>query len=127
MKKYKILIVDDSTNWRKSIARMIKRNLGITCLQASDGKEAINRINIEAPDLVLLDFEMPEMNGLEVIKHIKNSDHSEIKNTPVIMLTGVAEKSRIMQLMQMEIVDYILKPIDEASTMKKIKSVLPDM
>ncbi len=125
MQNYKIIIVDDNYNWRKSISRMIKRNLGITCLQASDGMEAINRINIAAPDLVLLDYEMPGMNGLEVLKHIKNSHNSEIKSTPVIMLTGVAEKSRIVQLMQMEIVDYVLKPIDEESMMNKIKGVLP--
>ena len=124
MKNYKILIVDDALNWRRAIARMIKSNLGINCFHAENGMEAINKITSENLDLVLLDYEMPKMNGLEVLEKIKNSSNLRMKNTSIIMMTGVAEESKIKQILQMEIVDYILKPFDKATVINRIKTVL---
>lgn len=80
----KVLVVDDVQTEMELICRAL-RDEGIDTVRASDGDEAITRIQEETPDLVILDVVMPRMNGFEVVREIR--DNAKTKNLPIILCT----------------------------------------
>lgn len=102
----KILIVDDSKTMR-NILRKSLMGMGYSdFIEAEDGKQALAEVNSHQPNLVLLDWNMPVMNGLEFLKNYRNED----KDTPVIMITTEAEKSRVIEAIKAGVNNYIIKP-----------------
>ena len=90
-KKNRILVVDDE----KGLVKLIRLNLeqdGFEVVEANNGAEAMEKLRVTLPDLVLLDVMMPDMDGFQVLKMIR-----EIGNTPVIMLTAKGEESDIVR------------------------------
>jgi len=67
---------------------------------------------------------MPVMNGIDVLRDIHNNVDPSIRSIPVIMITGVVEKSRVMSILQMEIFDYIVKPVNEDELIEKVHRAL---
>lgn len=108
MKPYKVLVVDDSAFMRKIISDLIENDddFQVTAT-ATNGREAIEKINELKPDLVTMDVEMPEMNGLEALKIIMASDP-----LPVIMLSGINEEGMKETILALEwgAFDFIRKP-----------------
>lgn len=108
MKPYKVLVVDDSAFMRKIISDLIENDddFQVTAT-ATNGREAIDKINELRPDLVTMDVEMPEMNGLEALKIIMASDP-----LPVIMLSGINEEGMKETILALEwgAFDFIRKP-----------------
>ncbi|MEK5237984.1 chemotaxis response regulator protein-glutamate methylesterase [Paenibacillus sp. FSL L8-0470] len=108
MKPYKVLVVDDSAFMRKIISDLIENdaNFQVTAT-ASNGREAIEKVNQLSPDLVTMDVEMPEMNGLEALKIIMAQ-----RPLPVIMLSGINEQGMKETIMALEsgAFDFIRKP-----------------
>lgn len=109
MKPYKVLVVDDSAFMRKIISDLIENdaNFQVTAT-ASNGREAIEKVNQLSPDLVTMDVEMPEMNGLEALKIIMAQ-----RPLPVIMLSGINEqgmKETIMALESGHLISYVSHP-----------------
>ncbi|MBU8932650.1 MAG: response regulator [candidate division Zixibacteria bacterium] len=84
----KVLVVDDEEITRKFLSVALEEN-GYVPIQACDGKEALEKIGIEKPDLVLLDVMMPKKTGFVLFKQLRRNE--EYKDIPVIMLTAVAE------------------------------------
>lgn len=84
---YRILIVDDIFVNRLLIKEMVKK-IGATCFEAQNGKEAIAILLKETIDIVLMDIEMPVMNGLETTKYIRESAPVSKRNVPIIALTA---------------------------------------
>lgn len=84
---HKILIVDDIFVNRLLLKEVMK-NLDVACIEAQNGKEAIEIIQKEKVDLVFMDIEMPVMNGLETTRHIREKLPSPVKYTPIIALTA---------------------------------------
>lgn len=74
-KKCKVLIVDDDCELRRVIAAQLT-SLGLDCIEAIDGKEALQLIESEAPDLVLLDLIMPELDGFAVVNELRQSEQN---------------------------------------------------
>ena len=119
----KILLVDDDP----LMVRMYEKKLtndGFSVTTAGNGKEALEKLNVEIPDLMLLDIMMPDINGLEVLKRVKAA--TKTKNLPVIMLTNVgggdedAEKG-----LELGAVAYLTKATNRpADIVAKIKEVL---
>ncbi len=101
-----ILIVDDETDIRNLTGEGV-RYMGYSTSYASDGIEAINLVNSNQFDIVLLDVQMPRVDGLEVLQHIK--EHSP--STEVIMLTGVNDIRIAVSAMKLGATDYLTKPI----------------
>ncbi|HFE62883.1 MAG TPA: response regulator, partial [Caldithrix sp.] len=103
--KLTILIVDDEEKTRK----VLKINLADTyrILLASNGGEAVKILNQETVHLVLTDLKMPEMNGLELLHHIRDN----YKNIPVILMTAYGTAENAVEAMKMGAYDYILKPV----------------
>lgn len=108
MKPYKVLVVDDSAFMRKIISDLIENDADFqVTATATNGREAIDKISELRPDLVTMDVEMPEMNGLEALKIIMASDP-----LPVIMLSGINEEGMKETILALEwgAFDFIRKP-----------------
>ena len=120
MDKKKILIVDDDAN----IAELISLYLTKECFQCEitgDGETALEKHESFHPDLILLDYEMPEENGPTVLNKIReNSDWAEI---PVLFLTGVTERDKIQNALSLKPQGYLLKPIDHEKLKETISNV----
>lgn len=111
-------IVDDSITVRKVTARLLERN-DYQCESAKDGLDALERIDIVQPDIILLDVEMPRMDGFEFLKVIRQSDNH--RNTPVIMITSrTGEKHRRMAL-DLGADSYLGKPYQEQELLAEIE------
>jgi two-component system chemotaxis response regulator CheY len=118
----KILLVDDSNTMRR-IQRMTLEKLGMTDVQeAHDGADAIEKLAGAAFDLVLMDWNMPNLTGIEALKKIKANP--AVKTPPVIMVTSEAEKSRILEAIQAGAADYVIKPFEAETLQKKISGVM---
>lgn len=103
----RILIADDEKNMLWALDRALKKE-GYNVILASDGKKALELFKETTPSLVLLDLKMPEMNGLEVLKRIKELN----SNIPVIMITAHGTTESAVEAMKMGALDYISKPFD---------------
>lgn len=113
----KILVVDDSMAMRKILSNHLK-NIGYTELvEASNGKEALQAVvDNEGISLILCDWNMPEMNGLEFLKKFREED----KKTPFIMVTTESEKDKVVDAIQAGVSSYILKPFSQDVLKEKI-------
>ncbi|HLG73071.1 MAG TPA: response regulator transcription factor [Chloroflexota bacterium] len=115
---YRILVVDDEPR----IVNFVAMNLeleGYTVLRANNGQEALRVLTETLPDLVLLDIMMPEMDGFETLKRIR--EHSTI---PVIMLTAKAEELDKVSGLNLGADDYITKPFGNKELLARVKAVL---
>jgi len=116
-----ILVVDDSLSARKSLSQFVE-DLGIEVRTARDGMEAIALIDKRKPDLVLVDMEMPRMNGLELTTHIRANKQTE--HLPVIMITSrTTDKHRNVALGK-GVSHYMVKPFIEDELATCINSTL---
>ena len=113
MQTYKILIVDDEIEHLESIIEIIEEtDMPYSILQACTGDIALIITEKEIPDLIITDWEMPGMNGIELIKLIKKNEKT--RDIPIIMCTGVMTDSKNLETaLQAGAVDYIRKPIDK--------------
>ena len=115
----KILCVDDEPNVLSSLKRILKAE-GFDVLLASSGSDALAILEKEICDITLVDYQMPEMNGIELIKAIKDNGY----NTESIMLTGYGDVSLIVQAIKEGAYDYILKPWNDELLIAAINRVL---
>ena len=103
----KLLLVDDDPSMRE-ILRVFLTREGHACEEAEDGEEALSRLEAVAPDLILLDVQMPRMGGLETLERLRGKDWE----TPVIMITSVDEIDTVRATLRRGVYDYLLKPIN---------------
>ncbi len=119
--EYKILIVDDIMSNVILLQAMLKHNQYKT-LTAFGGVEALNKINTEKPDLVLLDVMMPDMNGVEVAKTVKSNP--ETKEIPIIFVTALNDPSNIVEGFKNGGNDYVSKPFNADEVLTRISHQL---
>ena len=105
----KALIVDDDRILADVVAFTFKEE-GFEVLQAYDGNSAIQRWSVEQPDIILLDVNLPKMDGFAVCAHIRDQS-----NTPIILLTVRGEEDDIIQGLEIGADDYIVKPFVRVS------------
>ncbi|MCS7212934.1 MAG: response regulator [Candidatus Calescibacterium sp.] len=117
----RILIVDDHEPMRK-IIKNILRQIGLEDMdEAIDGRDAVKKMKEKNFDIVLLDWNMPGMTGLDVLKIIKSDQN--LKNIPVIMVTAESSKEKIIEAVNFGVTDYIVKPFTAEVLKKKIEEV----
>ena len=102
-----ILLVDDEENIRELFDTYLT-GIGYTTRQVENSKDVENEIKKEKPDLVFLDIKMPGMDGVEVLKMIKNYD----QDIPVVMISGFATEHMAKETLHIGAFDYIKKPVD---------------
>lgn len=117
----KLLIVDDAQTIR-SFESMILENSGYDIIEATNGVEALLTMHNESPDLVLLDIEMPIMDGIECCRQIKQDE--SFKDVKVIIVTTRSEYSKISEAFAAGADDYIIKPIEPKELRDKVKELL---
>lgn len=113
----KILICDDNDTVHETIGTYLK-NDEMTYISAYDGKEALEKFNVEKPDLVILDLMMPKIFGTEVCKEIR-----KISNVPIIMLTAKGEEIDRIVGLEIGADDYIVKPFSPREVVTRIKTI----
>jgi CheY-like chemotaxis protein len=121
-KAKRILLVDDSSTSRMT-SRMLLSRLGpYVLISACDGLEGLEKAIAERPDLILMDIEMPRLNGLEACKLLKQNEAT--KDIPVIMLTMRGEQSFVQQGYASGCIDFLTKPVKEDDLVAAIKTHL---
>ncbi|MFG0266704.1 MAG: response regulator [Rhodopirellula sp. JB055] len=114
-----VLIVDDSRVIRKMIARIMK-TLGYETFEAGNGLEGLVELaKIESVDLILVDWNMPEMNGLDFVKAVRAD--AENSHIPMIMVTTESEMSRMALAFMAGVNEYIMKPFTEEGINSKLE------
>ena len=121
MDKKKILIVDDEPDILR-LTSLRLRKLGYDVLTAADGKEALEIITNEKPDLVLLDLLMPFMDGAEVCKRVKND--KKLRHIPIILFTAHSDTTIPEKTKKLGAEDYIVKPFDPEELTYKVEEIL---
>lgn len=119
----KVMVVDDSVTVRKVTTRLLERH-GYEVLTAKDGMDAMTQLQTITPDIMLLDIEMPRMDGYEVLSQIRHSHSAILSKLPVIMITSrTGEKHRHLAS-EMDVNDYLGKPFQEQELLQKIEALL---
>jgi len=114
------LIVDDSRIVRRVIRRIIE-GIGFTIEEAEDGKQALDAVRSKPFDLILLDWNMPVMDGLEFLKHLRAD--TRITQPKVIFCTTENEFSKITAAMSAGADEYVMKPFDEPIVLGKLEQL----
>ena len=117
----KILVVDDEPDCI-SIIRCRLEWSHFEVITAANGKEALQVAETEKPDLILLDTNMPVMNGHEMLERLRK--HPILKDTPVIMVTALCEEQDMAAASTIGVEEYVTKPIDFTSLIEKISKIL---
>ncbi|MFN4083057.1 MAG: response regulator [Bacteroidia bacterium] len=123
LKGNKVLIVEDNV-MNILVLKQFLQNWGLKTEIAINGLDAIRRVKAETFDLILMDVHMPEMDGIEATKHIKESDNETIKNIPVIALTADNNDKVRDKLMKAGMADLILKPFDPDDLKERMAKVI---
>ena len=118
MKSWTVLVVDDEHRYRELLEMNLGRR-GYRVLQAADGLSAINAVEQETPDLVILDLKLPDIDGYEVCRRIR-----EYSNVPIIMLTAKAEPQEKVRGLSTGADDYITKPFSAEELLARVAAVL---
>jgi len=118
-----ILVVDDSRIMR-NIVKNIFADLKVPCnyIEAENGKKAYQLLETNKVDLVFLDWNMPEMDGLEFLKKVRSMpDYDKI---PIIMVTSESAKYNVVEALDAGVTDYIVKPINEKTFKQKVSNLV---
>jgi chemosensory pili system protein ChpA (sensor histidine kinase/response regulator) len=116
-----VMVVDDSITIRKVTSRMLERHK-FAVMTAKDGIDAVSQLQERAPDLMLLDIEMPRMDGYELATHIRNND--QLKDMPIIMITSRTGDKHRKRALNIGVNKYLGKPYQENDLLENITDVL---
>ena len=119
----RILVADDDAISRKLLTRILKR-AGFACTEAPDGIEALKALHADPPSLLLLDYDMPGMDGAEVLKKLRHDGNSTVAQIPAIMLTGHGGEESEVLCLEAGADDFVTKPINEAVLRARIDTQL---
>jgi two-component system, chemotaxis family, chemotaxis protein CheY len=119
-----VLIVDDNTHMR-SIIKELLRAVGIQDIkEAADPVDAFELIKTIPIDLVLVDFSMPIIDGVEFTQMVRTSSDSPNPYLPIVMITGHSERSRVSSARDAGVNEFLVKPVTAKSLMERISSVV---
>ncbi|MFN2508425.1 MAG: PP2C family protein-serine/threonine phosphatase [Chthoniobacterales bacterium] len=118
-----ILVVDDDSMSRRLLVRSLS-GAGFNCRESADGTEALELVRAETPSLLLLDFDMPGLNGAEVLQRLRADKDPGIAQLPAIMLTGHAGEVSEVRCLEAGADDFVTKPINQAVLRARIDTQL---
>ena len=119
----RFLVVDDSSTMRRIIINTLNKLGYQEVLEAANGREGIDRLATSDIDLVITDWNMPEMNGIDFIRALRAIDKS--KDMPILMVTTNAAKDDIVEALRAGVNSYIIKPFTTDTFKEKIEAVIP--
>ncbi|WP_394559802.1 Hpt domain-containing protein [Aquipseudomonas alcaligenes] len=118
-----VMVVDDSVTVRKVTSRLLERN-GMNVLTAKDGVDAIAQLQEHKPDIMLLDIEMPRMDGFEVATLVRHDER--LKDLPIIMITSRTGEKHRERAMAIGVNEYLGKPYQESDLLENILKLVKD-
>ena len=116
----RMLIVDDSISVRHSVARLVESR-GWKQQQAVDGVDALAKLETFIPDVIILDIEMPRMNGYEFKSNINNNN--QLRDIPVVMLTSRASEKHQQKAKELGVQHYMTKPYQEEAFIRLLENI----
>lgn len=125
MADIKILAVDDSPTMRRIIVNTLKRAGFKDVTEATDGKDALAKMKVDNFNFVITDWNMPEMDGLTFVKHVRNTEG--FKNLPILMVTTRSVKDDIIEAMKAGVNNYIVKPFTPDTLKAKISQTIDNV
>ena len=118
--KQHLLVVDDDPIYLRTMMNWLKQDFSVSVVKS--GRDAIDFLSKELPDLILLDYEMPVMDGAKTLEKIRSKP--QYQNIPVIFLTGVTDSSMVKDAVKLKPQGYVLKNISKLALIAKIKEVI---
>ena len=119
-----VLVVDDNAFMRKLVRSML-HNIGVkTVFEAADGIDALEMIRTAAPDVVILDWEMPLLNGPELVRIVRSPAVFPMPDIPIIMLTGYGDRRRVAQTVRLGVNEVLCKPVSARALFDRLVSIL---
>ena len=116
----KILVVDDAAFMRMMIKDTLKKNGYENLIEAADGELAVQLYKAEKPDLVIMDITMPNKNGLEALKEIKELD----PGAKIVMCSAMGQESMVVEAIRNGAKDFIVKPFKADRVLKTVQGIL---
>jgi two-component system chemotaxis response regulator CheY len=118
-----VLVVDDNQYMRKMVRNLLV-NCGIKDIyEAADGIAALDSIRTVAPDVVILDWEMPLLSGPELVRIVRSPGVFPMPDLPIIMLTGHCERWRVVEAVRLGVNEYLTKPVSAKSLYDRLLSI----
>ena len=119
-----VLVVDDNLFMRK-VVRNLLNNIGVKkTFEAGDGIAALEMIRTVNPDVVILDWEMPLLNGPELVRIVRSPGAFPVPDVPIIMLTAHGERWRVVEAAKLGVNEFLCKPISAKSLLDRLISIL---
>jgi len=115
------LVVDDSITMRRVTQRLLERR-GVRVVTARDGLDAITALQEHEPDIILLDIEMPRMDGYQFASHVRNDE--KLKDVPIVMITSRSGEKHRAKAIELGVNDYLSKPYQEAQLIASVEALL---
>lgn len=117
-----ILIVDDSPTMRRILVNTVQKAGYRNCKEAEDGKDALAKLMAEDFDLLMTDWDMPNMNGLELTEAVRAD--SNLRKIPILMVTTRNKKEDIIGAIKFGVNGYVIKPFDAKTLKAKIDAII---
>jgi len=118
-----ILVVDDDAMSRRVLAQLLSA-AGYNCRVSNDGSEALEAIHVRPPSLLLLDFDMPGLNGAEVLRRLRSDEDATVAQIPAIMLTAHGSEQSEVSCLQAGANDFVTKPVNASVLRARIETQL---
>jgi len=124
LQSLEVLVVEDNQYMRK-VVRNILVNLGVKNIhEAADGIAGLEAIRMFAPDMVILDWEMPLLNGAELVRIVRSPGVFPVPDVPIIMLTVHVERWRVVEATRLGVHEFLKKPVSGKSLLDRMVSIL---
>jgi DNA-binding response OmpR family regulator len=120
----KVLVVDDEHYMRK-VVRALLMSIGVrTVFEAPDGPSGLEMIRLNQPDVVIVDWQMPGLDGAGFVRMVRSPQTFPLPEIPIIMLTGHGERSRVIHAIEIGVNEFLLKPVSSKALRDRIVAVL---
>lgn len=124
IQQLRVLVVDDNA-FMRSVVRSLLTHIGVKkVLEAPDGIAALEVIRQASPDIVVLDWEMPLLNGPELVRIVRSPGAFPMPDIPIIMLTGHGERWRVVEAAKIGVNEFLCKPVSAKALFDRLISIL---
>lgn len=123
-KKLSILVVEDNLHMRQLIVQVLRTMGVIDVYQADSGGRALSLIRAHKPDIIITDWLMEPMDGLELTRAIRTDPHSPARLAPIILMTGYSAHTRVTRARDIGVTEFLVKPFTADALAKRITHVI---
>ncbi len=122
-KNLTVLVVDDFSTMRRIVRNVLRELEFKDIIEAEDGTAAVTVLKNQKVDLIVSDWNMPRMTGLELLKYVRST--AGLEDTPFLMVTAESKKENIVEAVKAKVSNYIVKPFTAATLGEKLEKILP--